>query len=94
MFEGNATVWDDLRVSLDKGSSSASLEYVLGNPGPQIWYFRNNEGLEMMSFVVQLPHSWKEGSTIFPHVHWLPKADKTGNVQWNLDYSCLCLTFG
>lgn len=87
MFEGNATVWDDLRVSLDKGSSSASLEYVLGNPGPQIWYFRNNEGLEMMSFVVQLPHSWKEGSTIFPHVHWLPKADKTGNVQWNLDYS-------
>lgn len=86
-FEGNATVWDDLRVSLDKGSSSASLEYVWGSAGPQIWYFRNNEGLEMMSFVVQLPHSWKEGTTIYPHVHWLPKATKTGNVEWNLDYS-------
>lgn len=86
-FEGNATVWDDLRVSLDKGSSSASLEYVWGSAGPQIWYFRNNEGLEMMSFVVQLPHSWKEGTTIYPHVHWLPKASKTGNVEWNLDYS-------
>jgi len=86
-FEGNATVWDDLRVSLDKGSSSASLEYVWGSVGPQIWYFRNNEGLEMMSFVVQLPHSWKEGTTIYPHVHWLPKTSKTGNLEWNLDYS-------
>lgn len=87
VFEGSAEVWDDLRVSLDKGSSSASLEYVFTNPGPQIWYFRNNEGLEMMSFVVQLPHSWKEGTIIYPHVHWLPKASKTGNVEWNLDYS-------
>lgn len=87
VMEGAATVWDDLRVSLDKGSSSASLEYVWGSAGPQIWYFRNNEGLEMMSFVVQLPHGWKEGTTIFPHLHWLPKASKTGNVEWNLDYS-------
>jgi len=87
VFEGTAEVWDDLRVSLDKGSSSASLEYIWGSSGPQIWYFRNNEGLEMMSFVVQLPHSWKEGTTIYPHVHWLPKVSKTGNVEWNLDYS-------
>jgi hypothetical protein len=87
MFEGNATVWDDLRVSLDKGSSSASLEFVWGSAGPQIWYFRDNEGLEAMSFVVQLPHSWKEGTTIYPHIHWLPKASESGNVEWNLDYS-------
>lgn len=87
MFEGNAIVWDDLRVSLDKGSSSASLEYVWGSAGPQIWYFRDNEGLEAMSFVVQIPHSWKEGTMIYPHIHWLPKASKSGNVEWNLDYS-------
>lgn len=87
VFEGSAEVWDDLRVSLDKGSSSASLEYVWGGIGPQIWYFRNNEGLEMMSFVVQIPHNWKEGTTVYPHVHWLPKASKSGNLEWNLDYS-------
>lgn len=86
-FEGGAEVWDDLRVSMDKGSNSASLEYVWGSAGPQIWYFRNNEGLEAMSFVVQLPHSWKEGTIIYPHIHWIPKASKTGNVEWNLDYS-------
>ncbi len=87
MFEGDAVVWDDLRVSLDKGSSSASLEFVWGSSGPQIWYFRDNEGLEAMSFVVQLPHSWKEGTIIYPHIHWLPKASESGIVQWNLDYS-------
>ncbi|MBA4318355.1 MAG: hypothetical protein C0412_08135 [Flavobacterium sp.] len=87
MFEGNAIVWDDLRVSLDKGSSSASLEYVWGSTGPQIWYFRDNEGLEAMSFVVQLPHSWKEGTILYPHIHWLPKASEAGTVEWNLDYS-------
>ncbi|MDD5150921.1 MAG: hypothetical protein PHC28_10670 [Flavobacterium sp.] len=87
VFEGNAEVWDDLRVSLDKGSNSASLQYVWGSTGPQIWYFRNNEGLEMMSFVVQIPHSWKEGTVIYPHIHWIPNASRTGNVEWNLDYS-------
>jgi hypothetical protein len=87
VFEGAAEVWDDLRVSLDKGSSSASLEYVWGSAGPQIWYFRNNDGLEAMSFVVQIPHSWKEGTIIYPHIHWLPKASESGNVEWNLDYS-------
>jgi hypothetical protein len=87
MFEGDAVVWDDLRVSLDKGSSSASLEYVWGGAGPQIWYFRDNEGLEAMSFVVQIPHSWKEGTIIYPHLHWMPKASESGTVEWNLDYS-------
>lgn len=87
VMEGAATVWDDLRVSLDKGSSSASLEYVWGSTGPQIWYFRDNNGLEAMSFVVQLPHSWKEGTAIYPHIHWMPKASESGTVEWNLDYS-------
>jgi hypothetical protein len=87
VMEGAATVWDDLRVSLDKGSSSASLEFVWGSTGPQIWYFRDNNGLEAMSFVVQLPHSWKEGTAIYPHIHWMPKASESGNVEWNLDYS-------
>ncbi len=79
--------WDDLRVTLDKGSNAASLDYLTGSSGPQIWYFRNNEGVEAMSFTVQLPHGWKEGSTIHPHLHWLPKATTTGNIEWNFEYS-------
>jgi hypothetical protein len=86
-MDATAMVWDDLRVTLDKGSSAAELGYLSGSSGPQIWYFRNNEGLEAMSFTVQLPHTWKEGTTIYPHIHWTPKSTASGNVEWNFDYS-------
>lgn len=80
--------WDDLRVTLDNGSSAAQLNSVPGVSGPQIWFFRNNDGLEAMSFTVQLPHGWVEGTTIYPHLHWIPRGNNvSGNVEWNLDYS-------
>ncbi len=79
--------WDDFRVTLDKGSNAAALDYISGTSGPQIWFFRNNEGIESMSFTVQLPHTWKEGTTIYPHIHWMPKTSGSGNVVWNLDYT-------
>lgn len=81
------TRWDDLRVVLDNGSNAAQLSYLTGSSGPQIWYFRNNQGTEAMSFTVQLPHSWKEGSTIYPHIHWTPKSSASGNVEWNFEYT-------
>ena len=83
----NGDRWDDLRVSLDKGSNAAYFDYFNGSSGPQIWYFRNNEGVEAMSFTVQLPHGWKEGTTIYPHIHWMPKSTRSGNVEWNLEYA-------
>ncbi|MDP2060971.1 MAG: hypothetical protein U1C58_10295 [Flavobacteriaceae bacterium] len=88
VFEGEAEVWDDLRVSMDKGSSSASLAYSPGeSSGGQIWYFRDNAGLETLSFQVQIPHGYKEGTNIYPHLHWTPLASRSGNVEWNLDYT-------
>jgi len=79
--------WDDLRVTLDRGTVPAQIDYLSGTSGPQIWYFRGNDILEAMSFTVQLPHTWKEGTTIYPHLHWLPKSTTTGNVEWNFEYS-------
>ncbi len=88
VFEGEAEVWDDLRVSMDKGSSSATLAYSPGeSSGGQIWYFRDGAGLETLSFQVQLPHGYKEGTNIYPHLHWTPLTSRSGNVEWNLDYT-------
>jgi len=84
----NAYFWDDLRITLDNGTSGTALAYFSGTTaGPQIYYFRNNDGLEAMSFTVQMPHSWKEGSRIYPHLHWTPKTSLKGNVEWNFDYT-------
>ncbi len=83
-----AAKWDDLRVVLDNGSYGATLDYLTGSSGPQIYYFRNSAPTDMMSFTVQLPHNWKEGTTIYPHLHWLPKTTAaSGNVEWNFDYT-------
>jgi hypothetical protein len=87
-------VEDDLRVPLDKGSAAASLEYFSGSSGPQIWVFRNNASIEAMSFTLQLPHNWKEGTTVYPHIHWIPRATGSGNVKWNLDYTWANLDTG
>lgn len=82
------TKWDDLRVTLDNGSNAAQVNSIPGISGPQLWYFRNDQGVEAMSFQVQLPHTWVEGTTIYPHLHWTPRGNNvSGNVEWNLDYS-------
>jgi hypothetical protein len=78
---------DDLRVTIDKGSNSAQLGSLTGVSGPEIWFFRDGSGVEAMSFTLQLPHNWKDGTTIYPHIHWIPKSSTSGNMKWNLDYS-------
>ncbi len=85
---GGDTKWDDLRVTLDNGSNAAQINSIPGLSGPQLWYFRYDQGVEAMSFQVQLPHTWVEGTTIYPHLHWTPRGNNvSGNVEWNLDYS-------
>jgi len=103
----NGTVWikfaagdtsvdveDDLRVTIDKGSNSAQLGSLTGISGPEIWFFRDNQGVEAMSFTLQLPHNWKDGTTIYPHIHWVPKSSASGNMRWNLDYTWANITTG
>jgi hypothetical protein len=84
----SADTVDDLRVVIDKGSNAAQLGSLTGVPGPEIWFFRDGQGIEAMSFTVQLPHNWKEGSTIFPNIHWIPKTSAaSGTMKWYLEYS-------
>lgn len=32
-----------------------------------------------------MPHRWKEGSFVSPHVHWSPTSTSTGSVVWQID---------
>lgn len=36
--------------------------------------------------VTQMPHDWKEGTIITPHIHWQKTSDAAGDVQWKLEY--------
>lgn len=91
-MEGDATVWDDLRVPLSEPSTGKVLPewggFPYGDAGsvPYINWFRAS-GIDEMYFVVQLPHDWNEGTTIFPHIHWVPSENGAGVPRWGLQYA-------
>lgn len=88
---GAATVFNDLRIPI------SNLRLPAANPptpaaykGGQVLSF-SSAADNFVYFNVQLPHSYKEGSTIYPHVHYvIPVAGAGGgveNLKWNFTYS-------
>lgn len=78
--------WDDLRFpasGLNAPGPTAAPEI---NTDLGTLTFENGK-TEVVAGLAQLPHAWKEGSTLEPHVHWIQPA--TGNVVWQLEYRLL-----
>jgi hypothetical protein len=89
-FVGDATVWDDLRVPaqntiINPTKSEPAFEEF--TDGLFVYKFdTTNADDESVHFVAQMPHAYKEGSDIGPHLHWSPDTSNTGNVRWQLEY--------
>lgn len=88
---GTATTFDDLRIpglSTKIGATPPDLiSFAPATTNLQVYGFDGTTITEQVFFVVQLPHSYKEGSDITPHVHWTPVDTNSGNVKWFLEYS-------
>jgi hypothetical protein len=91
-FNGDATVWDDLRTPISvaskiSGKEPAEVAYKGG-----IVYEFNTGNDETCAFNVQLPHAYKLGTDIEFHIHYLIRADGANgvdpeNVKWDFTYS-------
>lgn len=90
-FDGDAIVWEDIRVPI-----SAVRLGPAGNPNPELLYGGLVLGFEYQAnvvneervyFVAQIPHSYKEGTNITPHVHWAPETDDDATARWALTYT-------
>lgn len=66
---GSATTYDDLFVPLTTTKLGATNlpHFDETNVG---YLFPQNDTSEKLYMTVQMPHRWKEGSPIFPHVHF------------------------
>jgi len=81
--------WEDIRVpvsSMDPGATPP--DPIIFGPGGSVRIrgFDGNATVESMDFSIQLPHSYKEGTNLLPHVHWCPTTNNHGNVTLWLDY--------
>jgi hypothetical protein len=96
---GNATTFDDLvfdGLAVRNGSNLPSLtkwkDNVAGNSvGLWLYYFPHGSEKDIF-LTIQMPHRWKIGTTIYPHVHWLsPSGNGTSGqkVLWGLEYEWL-----
>jgi hypothetical protein len=89
------TFWDDERVPITStklgGSKDPGFEKAFASGASQgvFTYFFDPSSEEELYFPVQLPHCWKEGTNIHPHVHWFPKVSGTSGqkVGWGLEYT-------
>lgn len=92
-FNGAAVVWDDLRVPLTSGRPGASNPPDFEAFSGTIFQFAfDDEGVneDEIYFSAQLPHSYKQGTDILPHLHWAPQenpADASHDVvRWGFEY--------
>jgi len=80
---GTATTFTDYNVPLLTTKPTAA-----GKPDYDYTYdsymFPNNDTSENLRARVQLPHQWKIGSTIQPHVHWVQQRNQ--NCVFRIDY--------
>lgn len=87
-LNGTATVWDDLLQSATSGKQGSNYK-------PEFDYtdlaalFPQNNATEMLYYNIQFPHYWKEGSVIYPHVHFLQ--NQNVNPTFKIDYRWLQL---
>ncbi len=84
--------WDDLRTEPVVRSTGAKAPSFVNWLGGLYLYDFNDAALaseKEVFFAIQLPHGWKEGSSIEPHVHWTNKTAGTAGqvVRWGLEYS-------
>jgi len=94
-LEFSSPGYDDLRVPLSaiKLGGLSNPDWVkfrdngAGSTGVYTYAF-DKASEEEVFFEVQLPHSWMQGDTLHPHVHWTSLANGTDkDVAWGLEYT-------
>ena len=75
--------WDDLRFGFTQTKQGATQkpDFDFTNVG---LLFPQNDAAEVVYMIGQIPHKYKLGTDIYPHIHWQQGEDKA--VTWKLAY--------
>lgn len=101
-LDNTATVWNDLMVFPDATTKGGSNPPEWGtafrknaggtSQGVFLWMFAPNQEEELY-FTVQIPHDYKVGTDLLPHVHWTTATGTPSgtNVVWGLEYTLVAV---
>ncbi len=79
------SAWDDLKfpaTAINPPGQAEDPDFDTAHGG---WLF-DAGGTETVYVAAQLPHAWRAGTTLKPHVHWTKTTSASGNVRWQLRY--------
>jgi hypothetical protein len=86
-FVGTAR-WDDIIISglaLVGGASAPDLTTFVGDI--KLYTFDGGSTLEDAMGAIEIPHDYKEGTDLRPHIHWAPIDANAGNVHWQMSFT-------
>jgi len=71
-FNGTATVFDDILMPFEQGKSGVNNIPAFNSDSIYYTFTTDTTGVNACAIymTIQLPHSYKEGSTIYPHIHY------------------------
>jgi hypothetical protein len=77
--------WDDLRAP----ATAINPPGLVSDPtfdSTNIGWLFDPSSTEILFIILQMPHSYSEGTNIIPHVHWESTDSNVGTVKWRLEY--------
>jgi len=92
LLNGTAVTEDDLTIPVTSTKLGGSKEPVFtkfkdngaGSQGVFSYVFPDSTESELY-LVAQLPHTYKPGTPVEPHIHWTPTTTNTGSVMWGIE---------
>lgn len=81
-------LWEDLRFpaqGINPAGTAAPPAIDTADPFAGTLLF-SASATNVIAGVAQLPHSWKIGTTLHPHIHWCPTTTGSGNVAWRFSW--------
>lgn len=77
--------WDDWRWGGRARSGGGTVPSFAAINGTAIYGYLFANGDELHYPEMQLPHDYKEGTDLVPHIHWVPTTSATYTGTWTLN---------
>jgi hypothetical protein len=84
-LQGAATQWDDITFAASTINPSGGAAAATIDTNSGVLLFAGNAD-QTIAGSFQMYHCWKEGSTIYPHLHLRFPTSATADTRWKFDY--------